>query len=442
MLARFTPNQTPFLVLKVPRASLLEDSLAFLRSVPDSDLTKELKIEFVGEQGVDAGGLKKEFFQLLVPQLFDPVVGMFSKTANEEVFFNAACDWYLDEYELAGYWSVCSHPTPSCSRCGYLWRPIKSSAHNGDSFEPSLSDLQELDADLAKGLKQLLAFDGDVENIFCRTFEDDDPAGLPGATIELMPNGASTPVTNDNREDYVNALCDYRLKEAVRTQFDRFAKGFWRVLGQSSIERVVEAEELRVMVQGDEAPLDWAALQDVCAYEGFGEAVGDASPPPEDGSGDGGDSAAAASSSDSDSDASDSSGEPLFGAVTEPRVADGDGDAATPDGGAEAAAPGAHGTRTSPRRSCGHGAFDDALQRDFLMFVTGSKTAPMGGLGALRPPAHASFKVQRAGPDSDALPTSHTCFNTLLLPEYDPPQKVAKLLEYAVREGHEGFALE
>ena len=29
MLARFTPNQTPFLVLKVPRASLLEDSLAF-----------------------------------------------------------------------------------------------------------------------------------------------------------------------------------------------------------------------------------------------------------------------------------------------------------------------------------------------------------------------------------------------------------------------------
>ena len=79
----------------------------------------------------------------------------------------------------------------------------------------------------------------------------------------MIPNGASTPVTRENREDYVHALCDYRLKEAVRTQFDRFAKGFWRVLGQSSIERVVEAEELRVMVQGDEAPLDWAALQDV-----------------------------------------------------------------------------------------------------------------------------------------------------------------------------------
>ena len=87
-------------------------------------------------------------------------------------------------------------------------------------------------------------------------------------------------------------------------------------------------------------------------------------------------------------------------------------------------------------------ACDEDGKRLFLMFTTGSKTAPMGGLGALRPPAHASFKIQRAGPDSDALPTSHTCFNTLLLPEYDPPSKVAKLLEYAVREGHEGFALE
>ena len=264
----------------------------------------------------------------------------------------------------------------------------------------------------------------------------------------MIPNGASTNVTSENREDYVNALCDYRLKEAVRTQFDRFAKGFWRVLGQSSIERVVEAEELRVMVQGDEAPLDWAALQDVCAYEGFGEIHGEESDGAED-------------SSDSDA-TSDSSGDgPLFGAVTEPRVADGDGAAstpaegngsgaaATPDGGTAADAAAAARRARNPRDVpvvkalwAAVSAFDDALQRDFLMFVTGSKTAPMGGLGALRPPAHASFKIQRAGPDSDALPTSHTCFNTLLLPEYDPPSKVAKLLEYAVREGHEGFALE
>ena len=86
-------------------------------------------------------------------------------------------------------------------------------------------------------------------------------------------------------------------------------------------------------------------------------------------------------------------------------------------------------------------ALDEDGRRLFLMFTTGSKTAPMGGLGALRPPAHPAFRIQRAGPDSSNLPTSHTCFNTLLLPDYDPPDKVAHLLNIAIREC-EGFGLQ
>ena len=39
------------------------------------DLRKQLRIEFNGEEGVDEGGLQKEFFQLLVERLFDPRCG-------------------------------------------------------------------------------------------------------------------------------------------------------------------------------------------------------------------------------------------------------------------------------------------------------------------------------------------------------------------------------
>lgn len=41
------------------------------------DLKKSLRIEFIGEDGVDAGGLRKEWFLLLVRQLFDPQFGAF-----------------------------------------------------------------------------------------------------------------------------------------------------------------------------------------------------------------------------------------------------------------------------------------------------------------------------------------------------------------------------
>jgi len=74
-------------------------------------------------------------------------------------------------------------------------------------------------------------------------------------------------------------------------------------------------------------------------------------------------------------------------------------------------------------------------QTNFLKFATGSPKAPIGGLGAL------NFKIQRAGPDSQQLPTTHTCFNTLLLPDYGTDEKVAELLGRAIVEC-EGFGLE
>ena len=39
------------------------------------DLRKQLRVEFKEEEGIDEGGLQKEFFQLLVEQLFDPMNG-------------------------------------------------------------------------------------------------------------------------------------------------------------------------------------------------------------------------------------------------------------------------------------------------------------------------------------------------------------------------------
>lgn len=39
------------------------------------DLKKQLFVEFEGEQGIDEGGVSKEFFQLVVEELFNPDIG-------------------------------------------------------------------------------------------------------------------------------------------------------------------------------------------------------------------------------------------------------------------------------------------------------------------------------------------------------------------------------
>jgi len=75
-------------------------------------------------------------------------------------------------------------------------------------------------------------------------------------------------------------------------------------------------------------------------------------------------------------------------------------------------------------------------QWKFLRFSTGTTKAPIGGLGTL------PFKFQRAGPDSMLLPTSHTCFNTLLVPDYgDDYEKLKNRLGRAIMEC-EGFGLQ
>ena len=63
-----------YLVLKVRRDCLVEDSLRSVSEVvwsSQQEIKKGLRIEFTGEEGVDAGGLRKEWFLLLVREVFD-----------------------------------------------------------------------------------------------------------------------------------------------------------------------------------------------------------------------------------------------------------------------------------------------------------------------------------------------------------------------------------
>lgn len=66
------------LLLKVRRDCLVEDSLKRVSEVvgaAQDDIKKGLRIEFIGEEGFDAGGLRKEWFHLMVKEVFDPSYG-------------------------------------------------------------------------------------------------------------------------------------------------------------------------------------------------------------------------------------------------------------------------------------------------------------------------------------------------------------------------------
>jgi hypothetical protein len=50
------------------------------------------------------------------------------------------------------------------------------------------------------------------------------------------------------------------------------------------------------------------------------------------------------------------------------------------------------------------------------------------------------ISISRFGPDSDKLPCAHTCFNHLLLPDYQNKDKLRERLLIAINNS-EGFGL-
>ena len=74
-------------------------------------------------------------------------------------------------------------------------------------------------------------------------------------------------------------------------------------------------------------------------------------------------------------------------------------------------------------------------KKAFLMFSTGSDRAPLRGLSDLK-----MTILRQADDENVRLPSSHTCFNQFILPEYSTKETLKEKLEHAV-ENCKGFGL-
>jgi E3 ubiquitin-protein ligase HUWE1 len=74
----------------------------------------------------------------------------------------------------------------------------------------------------------------------------------------------------------------------------------------------------------------------------------------------------------------------------------------------------------------------------FLQFVTGTSKVPLDGFASLQGMRGVQkFNIHKA--PRGGLPTAHTCFNQLDLPEYDSEAQLSESLLTAIRECSVGF---
>ena len=71
--------------INVRREFLLGDSIEAIMSLSRKDLRKVWRFEFIGEAGIDAGGLAREWFELVTDEVFDPDMGLWQTSATNQM---------------------------------------------------------------------------------------------------------------------------------------------------------------------------------------------------------------------------------------------------------------------------------------------------------------------------------------------------------------------
>ncbi|KXZ42807.1 hypothetical protein GPECTOR_117g372 [Gonium pectorale] len=276
------PASSLFLDVSVRRASILADAAAQLSGRPPHHLRRPLRVSFVSqgvaEEGVDQGGVSREFFQLLVAEIFQPQYGMFTYEEESRTFwFNPATSLLLagDGDGDAGGGGGCQPDPAALSEFRLVGTVLGLALYNGvilDVHFPQavykkllgepvgLDDLAEAFPALGRSLKALLAMDPDlVEDTLCRNMEVSYDVYGDQRTVPLVPGGGSIPVTGANVATYVRRLVEWTLGESVSAQFAAFARGFQQVVGGLALS-LFRHEELELLICG--LPhLDFGALE-------------------------------------------------------------------------------------------------------------------------------------------------------------------------------------
>ncbi|ESA43584.1 hypothetical protein GE21DRAFT_3134 [Neurospora crassa] len=370
------------LVLDVRRDCLVDDSLKAVSEVIGSggeDIKKGLKINFKGEEGIDAGGLRKEWFLLLVREVFNPDHGMFVYDEDSQYcYFNPASLEPSEQYFLVGVvfgLAIYNSTILDVALPPFAFRkllmaappPTLATSQPRQPMTYSLDDLAEYRPRLASGLRQLLEYDGDVESTFCLDFVVDIERYGSTERVSLCPNGERRPVTNANRREYVDLYVRYLLDTAVTRQFEPFKRGFYTVCGGNALS-LFRPEEIELLVRGSDESLDISALKSAATYDNW------------------------------------STKNPV---------------------------------ETEPTVGWFWELFEEASpadQRKLLLFITGSDRIPAGGAAAL------SIRIACLGEDCGRYPTARTCFNSLALWKYGSRERLKEVLWTAVLES-EGFGL-
>eukprot|EP01133_Synstelium_polycarpum_P002446 gene2446-2782_t len=380
-----TGRSSPLKINISSRDNILEESLAALKSIEGKDLvSSRIIVKFLNEEGVDIGGISKEWFSKLSEELGRKTIGgypLFEAYPSTNVFHPSAFSHLVPDYR-----SVFRTIGKLAAKSIYE-SIIKADRHLSIRFtstfykmlinEPfSMADIEAIDPELYRNKFQfILKTPMDTVNdilgeplyfVHHISYQSQDGATpLTSRSTNLKPFGNLIRVTDENKVEYLELLVNNMLYGTVKTQIEEFKEGFFQLIPANLIS-IFSWKELEILICG-KTNVNIDDLKTHSNVTGF---------------------------------VSQEIIDHFWGILNE---------------------------------------FGEKERKQLLKFVTGSSSVPLGGFYQLYP--HFTINIT---PNNSAnrLPVSHTCFNRIDIPRgCSSYHSLKQTLVLAINEASEGFSL-
>ncbi|AFN83942.1 ubiquitin-protein ligase [Encephalitozoon romaleae SJ-2008] len=333
---------------------------------PEEFRTRRLEIKLTGEEGLDYGGLTREWLVLLAKDLLDPNFALFEFSTGDKTTTVPCKNSYVNPEHLSYFKFVGRIVAKAIMDGNFINLHLSKFIYKhilGKNCD--LQDLESTDPEFYKSLAWIR--DNHVDESLGLTFSFDDVNFGIHRTAELIEGGANVFVNDTNKTEYINLATQYRLFNGIELQLSALKSGLFEILGNEALE-MFDENELELLICGipDIDIDDWKSNT---LYYGYTE--------------------------------SSKTVIWFWKAVK---------------------------------------SFNSVNRAKLLQFVTGTSTLPFEGFSHLQGNNEVQkFSIHRVSDRMDSLPTAHTCFNQLVLPEYSSYESLLKYLTLAINECSTGF---
>jgi len=252
--------------LHIRRKHVFEDAYHQLTVRNAEEMRGRLSITFRDEEGVDAGGLSREFFAILAKEMFNPNYALFTST-EDGCTFQPNPNSSINPDHLH-YFRFVGRIVGKAISDGYLLDAhfTRSLYKHMLGVKPTHHDMEAIDPDYYKNLKLILEHNLDDIGLEL-TFSIEDHSFGRLQTIDLVPNGRNIKVTEESKEKYVSLVCQHRMTTSIKSQIKTFLEGFNEMVRPELIA-IFTAKELELLISGL-PDIDIFDLKKHTTYQGY-----------------------------------------------------------------------------------------------------------------------------------------------------------------------------